>query len=413
MADQFNPTNNLNADDFEDSLQFGKQLPNTMIRADYALGATWTASAVLVPVFRPAMLPPTSRIGLSALDRLPMIEEEVRWQIQTERLLSEENLGYPTLVTKADPQMPGTGPENMQWMVRFGGSLGMQDVDLSYYNGRSDIPQASRNYTSLVDGEICHPQKPNECINGYLATEATLAYPRMQVFGLNAAGEMNALGWAGAQPLGWRMEVAVIKPEHMVVKIDNGDLPLLDGTPVPAGEYAYGLNGERPTIIEDKLFAKWTLGLDYTVNKYLYLNGQWVHGMADEFGAGDFITPGTVVRAGGQDWEILRNRIGDYAVIGADILLGGATLRLFSVMDVTGYTKESGSTSGGERRVDEFSPFSKEGFSAVLYPELMFNMGNGLTAGFGTIQMFGEDYTKFGDLAAGGDLLFARGRYQF
>ena len=413
VADQFNPTNNLNADDFEDSLQFGKQLPNTMIRADYALGAMWTASAVLVPIFRPAMLPNTSGIGLAALDRLPMVEEQVRWQIQTERLFSENNLGYPTVVTKADPRMPARSAENMQWMFRVGGSVGMQDVSASYYNGRSDIPQASRNYTSLVDGEICHPDNPNDCINGYLATEATLAFPRMQVFGFNAAGEVNALGWAGAEPFGWRAEVAVIKPERTVVTIDNGQLPLAEGLTQPAGEYNYGLDGERPTIIEGDVFAKWTLGVDYTVNKFLYLNGQWVHGMADEFGAGDFLRPGTVVRAGGADWEILRNRIGDYAVVGADILTGPATLRLFSVVDVTGYVKESGDTSGGARQVDEYSPFSKEGFSAVLYPELMFNMGTGLTASVGTIQMFGESYTKFGDLAAGGDLVFVRGRYQF
>jgi hypothetical protein len=186
-------------------------------------------------------------------------------------------------------------------------------------------------------------------------------------------------------------------------------------------------------VIEDRPFAKWTLGLDATLSKAVYLNGQWVHGLPDEFGAGDFLSEGWVVRAGGvnstiegtvdcavvkQDgetcaWETLRYRIGDYAVLGADIKLGQTLIRLFGIMDMTGYATTEWSEAKGRRVMTKHSPFSDEGFSAVLYPELTQNLGDGLSASAGALFMFGEPHTKFGDPAAGGNLVFARGAYRF
>ena len=49
----------------------------------------------------------------------------------------------------------------------------------------------------------------------------------------------------------------------------------------------------------------------------------------------------------------------------------------------------------------------------MLYPEVTQNLGEGLTVSAGTILMFGEPHTKFGDPAAGGNLVFARGAYSF
>ncbi|RME50008.1 MAG: hypothetical protein D6795_10820, partial [Deltaproteobacteria bacterium] len=51
-ADQFNPTDNLNPDDFEDPLEFGKNIANNMIRADAYFGEN-TLTLVVVPVFKP------------------------------------------------------------------------------------------------------------------------------------------------------------------------------------------------------------------------------------------------------------------------------------------------------------------------------------------------------------------------
>src|SRR6185437_13197550 len=60
VADQFNPTNNLNSDDLRDPLLFGKQQPNFMVRADYWIRDNLSMSAVLVPLFKPALLPASS-----------------------------------------------------------------------------------------------------------------------------------------------------------------------------------------------------------------------------------------------------------------------------------------------------------------------------------------------------------------
>jgi hypothetical protein len=434
VGDQFNPTNNLNADDLEDPLKFGKQLPNAMIRADYGLGPTWTLSAVLVPVFKPAMLPRSAILGLASTERLPMVEEELRWKLHAEQALARDwaLLGYPTIVSGADPQLPGSTFSDAQWMVRLGGSVGMQDLALSWYDGRSDIPQPVKNHTQLIAGERCHPSRESDCIKGILSTEAQLAYPRMQVAGLNAAGEVNLLGFAGMQPFGWRFELAYTFPERLVVAIENDALDL-GALAQPAGEYDYGLGGERPTVIEDRPFAKWTLGLDYTLGKHVYTNAQWVHGLPDEFGAGDFLSEGWTVRDGGVTgpidstvdcvvtlesgetcaWETLRHRIGDYAVLGTDLTMGPVLLRVFGILDVTGYVGERWSEAEGRRVQTRHHPFSPDGFSAVLYPELMVKMGGGMEAAIGTVQLFGKRHTKFGDPAAGGDLAFVRGAYRF
>ncbi len=69
---------------------------------------------------------------------------------------------------------------------------------------------------------------------------------------------------------------------------------------------------------------------------------------------------------------------------------------------MTGYVSTEWSEAKGKRTQTKHSPFSKEGFSAVLYPEVTQNLGEGLTVSAGTILMFGEPHTKFGDPAAGG-----------
>jgi hypothetical protein len=409
VGDQFNPTNTLNPEMMDDPLRFGEQLPNAMIRADYSMGAVWTLSGVLVPIFRPASLPATSGIGLSFLDRIPVLENDVRRDLQAKQALSAE-LGYPTIVDEARLLLPDQTLENMAGMIRVGGAIGMTDIAVSWYTGRTDMPQAVRNYTTIAHSPVCHPSQSDKCINGYMLTQADLAYPRMHVAGLNAAGELDVLG--DAPPIGWRVEAAWVMPERTVIVLDNEDLDIA-GIVQPAGEMAYGLGGERPTVVSDQPYAKWTIGLDYTIGKALYVNAQWVHGMADEFGYGDFINPDYVTRSGGSDWEIRRHRLGDYCVLGSDISLGRATLRLFSILDLTGYRRETASAEGGKRSVENFGPFSKNGFSAVLYPELMVALGDGLNLGIGTVQLFGAKHTKFGDPAAGGDLAFTRVRYDF
>lgn len=205
------------------------------------------------------------------------------------------------------------------------------------------------------------------------------------------------------------------------------------------GEYEYGLAGDRPLVLDSTPYAKWTLGLDYTFNEYFYVNLQWVHGLVDETGAGDWISDGERVRSASIPetaeplacanpfvpleerpfeqcpTEILRNTLGDYLVLGADFrfLSGDALIRLFAILELTGYVEERWSMSMMQRVRRKLSPFSSEGFAMVVFPEANYNFGNGLQLGLGGLLFLGKSYTKFGDPAAGGHEIWLRAHYSF
>ena len=409
VGDQFNPTNTLNPERLDDILRFGDQLPNMMLRSDYAMGAMWTLSGVVVPIFRPSTLPQSADIGLAFTDRIPVIEDGLRRELQAQRNLANA-LGFPTIVDEANVVLPPASLENMAGMIRLAGAVGMTDLAVSWYTGRSDMPQPVGNTTSLVHSPRCHPNGMDDCINGYLMTDVDLAYPKMHVAGFNGAGELELPG--SAPPIGWRAEVAWVIPERTTLVIQNNELDF--GSFVqPAGELEYGLGGERPSVVSGKSFAKWTLGLDYSLGKFVYLNTQWVHGMTDEFGHGDFLSPAYTTRSAHGSSEIRRLRIGDYLVLGTEIILGGPTLRLFSIIDLTGYQIETQPEGSQQPEISYFGPASKKGRSVVFFPELMVDLGEGLNLGVGAVLLVGESHTKFGDAAAGGNLGFVRLKYAF
>src|SRR5262249_54843361 len=113
--------------------------------------------------------------------------------------------------------------------------------------------------------------------------------------------------------------------------------------------------------------------------------------------------------------EILRPRLGDYVVLGVDLKFFDTALliRTFFILDVTGFVVDEWSDEEGKRVQTKVSPFSKEGFSSVIFPEINYNFGNGLELATGVLLQLGKDYTKFGDPAAGGSLVWTRGRFSF
>lgn len=438
-ADQFNPTNNLNPDDLRDPLLFGRQAGNFMLKLDYWVNESLSMSGVLVPIFRPALIPETGLLSLAAVDRIPVLDDSLR-----RRLIADLNstagatLGHPTVVSNTILQLPDRSAKNMQFAYRLAGTFAEQDIALSYYNGFSDFPQPIHNHTRHKPGVQCNPSDSKDCIKGLLETDVTLTYPRMHVYGLNAAGEIP-LDWISdeIQGIGYRFEGALIVPSRTKIEISNDDLAL--EFPQKAGEYDYDGDGvpggRRPNVIDSTPFLKWTIGLDYTFPGGIYVNAQWVHGLMDEFGAGDFIHPGVTVRKSSVTTrdvqtinrcalpkdgtkcaqEITKNRLGDYIVLGIDykFLNDAAMIRLFTILDLTGYSEEHWDADQEKRVRTEYSPFSEEGFSAVIYPEFNYNFGNGLDLGLGLLFQLGEDYTKFGDPAAGGSLVWSRGRFSF
>ena len=445
VGDQFNPTNNLNADDVEDPLLFGEQQGNLMFKMDYS--PTWwlTFSGVLVPIFRPALVPASGELALAAIDRLPFNDPDMRYRIHSSTQMALEVLGNGTVANNIVPVLPELHPKNMQFAFRVGGNLGGQDLAISYYRGFEDFPVPTLNLSSLSDeGPYCEndPAYPNvrtepanpdeeECINRYILTDATLQYPRIHVLGFNWAGEIpNAIGY--------RLELGVYFPERMDIGVFTPAIPPFQAE----GELDYDEDGEaggtRPEVLSKKPYAKWTLGIDYTIGPVM-LNAQWVHGMVDESGAGGWMHPnldGRAVRLGeatapqtgallldcaingrGEECarEITRPKLADYFVFGVDVnfLRNAALFRLFTLWDLSGYTETKWNVNQAKRVSNYFGPFSADGFSAVIYPEFRYNFGYGFELHAGALIQLGKNYTKFGDPAAGGSQVFIRGKFSY
>lgn len=440
VGDQFNPTNNVNADDLEDPLKFGDQLGNVMLRIDYWISPEWSLTGVLVPVFKPALLPRTAPLGVARVDRIPIIDDDLRLRVQAENAASGTSIiNHPTIVANATPELPDTSLENMQFAYRIGGNLLGHDIALSYYNGRWDLPVARANHTRQNETPRCNPDQPSQCIDGLLETDVTLHYPRMHVYGLNATGE---IGWLKElsdvfSAVGYRLEGALVVPEQTTLRLTNDELDI--AFPQPAGEYDYDGDGQpggpEPIVIDDTPFLKWAAGLDYTFGEHVYANVQWVHGLVDEYGAGDFISEGWTVVAADVTTdetdtvlncalprdgttcvrEIQRPRLGDYLVVGVDLrfLENRALVRLFNILYLNGVWIEQFDPARGERVREHKSTFTEEGFSMVLFPEVAYNFGNGLELSAGALVQLGTDYSRFGDPQGGGSLAWTRGRYSF
>jgi hypothetical protein len=418
VGDQFNPTNNLNADDLRDPLLFGRQAGNFMLAADYWAPGDVQLGAVLVPIFRPAILPFSAPLGFALLDRVPFTDEKLRWRAESEKAAGA-GVGYPTALGQVTTDLPDLALANVQVGARVATTLAEQDVALVYYRGRTHFPQASANHVQQRTAPACNPADASDCIMGTLTTDVTLAYPRMQSLGLNASGEV--LGF------GYRVEGAVIFPERADITLSS-DTVVLGGTTQPAGEYDYDNDGKpggpRPAVVDSTAFAKWAVGIDHAVGDHLYLNGQWVHGLVDEYGTGESVrasgvTSSTALTLLGcalpRDGttcasEELRPRVGDYLVVGADLKLMNEALllRLFSIVDLSGSTSSFYDDNRATRVRVGHSFLSPEGFSALAYPELRYRLESGYELSVGALLLFGRPTSKFGDPAAGGSLAWVR-----
>lgn len=459
VGDQFNPTNNLNANDLEDPLYFGQQQANLMLKVDYTLLNTVTFSGVVVPLFRPAMLPETAVLGLAQTDLLPYVDEDLRLRVQASNSLALRT-GSPVIVDSIEIREPEYTPENMQFAFRVAATLGMQDLAISYYNGRSDFPTPTLTVNTIVDSPRCEndPRPPTpravdengdpifgtdeECYDEHVSSANVLEYPKLQVIGFNAAGEIPGIN------VGYRLELGIYIPQRMTGQIFKPTVAL---DPTPPGQFDYdgdgAAGGDLPVVVSDQVFAKWSLGFDRKLGPVI-LNAMWVHGLSDEFGAGDWTTPGAKIRrgwteeaileeaalieappypslfdcaTGGTEMarlcgrEITRPSLADYLVFGVDInfLRDKGLIRIFTIWDLSGYTYTLWDPASNERQSTHYHPFTPEGFSATIYPEFQFNFGHGFEVAAGALILLGRDYTKFGDPAGGGSQVYFRARYSF
>ena len=190
VGDQFNPTNLLNADDLEDPLLFGEQQANLMVKVDYTMFDLWTFSGVLVPIFRPALLPESGQLAIAAVDRLPFLDPDLRHRVHSESQSGRQVLSLPTVVGSTRVVLPETNLRNMQIAFRVAGLVAKQDIALSFYRGFEDFPQAFQNISRVNnDAAACEfdppspqvredePGEDEECIDGLIETETFLHYP--------------------------------------------------------------------------------------------------------------------------------------------------------------------------------------------------------------------------------------------
>lgn len=375
-ADKFSPTNNLNTLDLSDPLLFGRALANNMVRLDFNPWGDIILTAVWVPIFRPARLPRTAPFALSDLSRpAPVQEDSIR------EILGTFAAAMPPTTINVATMQPPPSIDNSQVGVRLAGRLLNQDVSLSYYHGRWGLPVPA--FTTNKPGGV---------------VDVAVMWPKMDVVGLDLAGSIEKLGG-----LGYWVEAAVFFPQMVTYGVYNdafgGHDPI---TFVPRmddpSRYTVKIGepeAQRGTVIPSEPFFKLTAGIDYSWNKYLYTNLQYVHGFIDEFGAGKecYALPGEL--PGGH--TRCERRIGDYLVLGSDIKLFSDQLmiRIFGAFKIPHH--------------DELDPR----FTAVLFPQIAWAVWDATELSLGAFVFLGDRATKFGYPAAGATELFLKAKFTY
>lgn len=151
-ADKFNPTDNLNPDDFTDSLDFGAKVPTLALKGDYYLG-DYTITGVWLPFFEPALLPRGGTLSL-----LGQVPDRV--------------------------ELPEKTIDKGMFALKFSGVAFNLDYSLSYFKGFDDLPVEFDNSDGLE-----------------------MSFPEMQVLGFDFSGEFRSLGFWG--------ETAMFFPEEV------------------------------------------------------------------------------------------------------------------------------------------------------------------------------------------------------
>ncbi len=239
-ADKLNPTDNINPDDLEDIMDFGRKLGTNAVKMTYYLGE-FTLTAVYVPIFTPAVLP--SQDWASTLSPPFSLPEGMLVENFSDAIILPEN---------------NSGESSMA-AVRIGGNLFNYDVSISYFYGRDDLPLV--NQVGITPAGLTS-----------VNVNAEMIYPRMQVIGLDLAGAIGKIGiWA---------EGAAFLPEEIEMLTDLSALGM----------------GVQPSIaLEAESYFKYVVGGDYTFKNGLYINAQYLHGFIherDKDDLGDYLMAG-------------------------------------------------------------------------------------------------------------------------
>lgn len=379
-ADMFNPTNNLNALDLEDPLKFGETIANQMVKVDWMPGDNFIFSAVWVPVFQPAMLPTSSRLVLgNPSSEFPFASPETRLEAEKLRSIWLSNpdsyvVNQPDVAVK----MPGYGLKNSQFALKVQWALGLFDMSLSYYQGIDPLPAPAKSASSTTSTDELAPSgAPKIGVD----TDVSLIFPKKKVVGFDMAGQLPFLDDAGI----W-FEGAFVFPQQVPMHFDV--------TEVAAGS---------KIIIDDTVpsepFFKCVVGLDYTINQYLFVTGQFIHGFPDEFGA---------------------TNIHDYWTAGLDVKLAQdrILLRTFVLGEIPHEDDDLNLDTDGDGLVEADSNTfgaTNDGTIAsyAIYFQAVVKPMDGLELALGGYFPFGHQESKFAQDAAGPSLITFRAMASF
>jgi hypothetical protein len=356
-----------------------------MIRLDWNPWRDLIFTAVIVPIFRPAQLPRTAPLAVTQVNRpAPVQEDDIRTTLgQFALAANPQQVNVFTMV-------PEPSINNVQFGFRAAGRFLGQDMSLSYYYGRSGIPTPA-----------WATNKPNGIV------EVGVMWPRMHVLGFDIAGTIDKLGG-----IGYWLEAGVFFMQEVTYGLYNNDPGLGSATghdPITFEKRADGTHQlrqntsafVRPTVIPTTPFVKLTAGIDYSWNKYLYTNIQYVYGFIDEYGWGrqTFIGPGEPV--GGLTRS--EARIGHYLVPGFDIKLfnDALLLRFFGAFKVPQHDDQGDIVSGNKK------------FTAVLFPQIAWAVWDATELSLGAFIFLGDKDTKFGDPAAGASEIFMKAKFTY
>lgn len=230
-ADKLNVVDNVNPLDLSDPWDFGRHLGSDGAQINvYAGGMQITGLAVAQ--FTPAVLP----AGVWSNALIPSA------------LQAPPGLTLGTITTTAT--LPGLSITNsLTAGLRVKGNLLGYDLSVSYLYGRQGLP--------VIDSIVLSgPPVVNAAMD--------LVYPREHIFGADLAGSIFGVGvWA---------EAAVFLPAEITLTTDST---------------AIGGGVVQSTALASTPYVKYVVGGDYTFPGDVYLNGQYVHGLFQEAGAGN------------------------------------------------------------------------------------------------------------------------------
>ena len=234
-ADKLNPTDNLNPYDLEDVMDFGRHNGSIGINLNYYFSSDFSLQAVYLPFFQPATMP----IGVFAVAFTPTIELPPPFYAAS----MSDSLVMPVFGLT---QSSTTG-------LRFKGFLGGFDFSISYVYGFDGLAVPIHNSITPIN------------LEGGVDIKATTGFYRQSIFGADFAGSIGSVGVWG--------EAAGFLPDSKVVMTND-----IGGQPLPDMD---------SLIVDNELYVKFVLGMDYTFREGSYINFQYLHGFIHERGRGN------------------------------------------------------------------------------------------------------------------------------